>query len=258
MLSNMICWHEFPFGLATRICVSYVIMADRQTETSKNIFYITILQFYLYFNRLMPVPTSSRSEPIFNETVYGFRFLEALRHHKNETDLTDPTVQTVKAATFNFGATPKNDANELKRKRMTLRASLEELLVEYLHGLAPNSDDVTNDHSRIKRRANAPQNNQFSVNDRTNENIDTEHINNANAENRVQNKQSAKMQHENIDIDDDSSSTNTTATNSTKSVCSERKRRVTQLDRNEVASAIQDISDHEYNIRRLLNYRYLN
>lgn len=203
----------------------------------------------------MPVPVSSRSDPIFNETVTGFRFLEALRRHKNETVSTDPTVQTVKAASFNFGAMPKSDVNELKRKRMTLRASLEELLVEYLRGLAPDDDGITNDHSRIKRRANAPQPNQFPANDQTNENIDTENKNNANAENRVQNKQSAKIQQENIDIDD---STNTTSTNSTQILCPQRKRRVTQLDRNELASAIQDISEHEYNIRRLLNYRYLN
>lgn len=188
--------------------------------------------------------------------------MEALRqHHKSRNESIQPTVQTVKTASFNFGLTPKDakddEANELKRKRMTLRASLEELLVEYLNlrGLTADGDGSNDDQSRVKRDANSPQSYRFRRNDQNRhiENSDAENVNNLNAEKRVQTNSNADIRFENIETDD----TNNSTTNSTKSVCPQRRQRITQLDRNELATAIQSDSQHEHNIRGLLNYRYL-
>lgn len=187
---------------------------------------------------------SSKTDPMEAETNAGRRFLEALRqHHKKDDTSTDPTVQTVKVASFDFGHKPKDDVNDIKRKRMTLRASLEELLVEYLRGLAPDSNGF-DEHSRIKRSSSQ---NKHQNSDISNENV--------RKENYVQNKNSVEKLFESNEIDDDRSNR---TSNASKSFCPERKQRITQLDRNELNSAIDKISEHEHNIRRLLNYRYLN
>lgn len=202
---------------------------------------------------------SPRLHPRREETAAGLRFLEALRQgHKVEDESTDPKVQTVKTASFNFGASPKkDDTNELKRKRLTLRTTLEELLVEYLRGLAPDSDDLTENQSRVKRSENSVRNNDFNEFDENrNENSDAENVNNnsnVRDQNRKPNNYSVENTNEHIDFEDRG---NATASNSSKSVCPERRQRITQLDRNELNAAIQNVSEHEHNIRRLLNYRY--
>lgn len=211
----------------------------------------------MHFNRLTP----PKHDPIYDETIAGRRFLEALRqHHKSRNQTIQPTVQSVKTASFNFGLTPKDakddDANELKRKRMTLRASLEELLVEYLNlrSLTTDDDGLNDDRSRVKRDANSPLSNRFRRHDQNrNENSDAENVNISNTEKRVQTNSNAEIRLGNIEIDD----TNNATTNSSKSVCPQRRQRITQLDRNELATAIQSDSEHEHNIRSLLNYRYL-
>lgn len=191
---------------------------------------------------------SPKTDPLYIETIAGRRFLEALRqnHKPSDDESTAPAVQTVKIAAFDFGMKPKDDVNDLKRKRMTLRASLEELLVEYLRGLAP---DLSDDRSRVKRAAE----NLMNDDQNTNENRDTESVNNANVpeENNVRNDYSVENKNE---IDGNANQTS----NSSQTFCDERRQRITQLDRNELTAAIQNVSEHEHNIRRQLNYRYLN
>lgn len=189
---------------------------------------------------------SPKTDPLYVETIAGRRFLEALRqNHKNDGD--ESTVQTVKIASFDFGLKPKDDVNELKRKRMTLRASLEELLVEYLRGLTPDGNQIPDDRSRVKRSVTNAMNNQNS-----NENIDTENVRDSSVreENGVRNNDS-------VDSKNEIDATNQTS-NSSQTICAEQQQRITQLDRNELTAAIQNVSEHEHNIRRQLNYRYFN
>lgn len=212
-------------------------------------------------NRLTPKPI-----PRLDETVAARRLLEALRRsHKKEDDSTEPTVRTVKTASFGFGNRPKDDVNDLKRKRLTLRASLESLLVEYLRGFASNNDDgFADDRSRVKRSidalsaatAAAVEQLQNDEDQNRNENSDAKNVNSSNVredENGVGNNYSDKNANEfSVAADDRINRT----TNASKSFCPERRQRITQLDRNELAKAIQNISEHEHNIRSLLNYRY--
>lgn len=226
--------------------------------------------------------------PIFDEALAGRRFLEALRQHHDEMYNDDSNATSVRpsvhrdvktASAFNFGATPKaDDANELRRKRMNLRASLEELLVEYLNlRTASVTDDTSNDAindrddrlPRVKRSSKSlPQtianarNSQIrkrNVDAATDDDHISSRVNSANDEQRLQtSSQTVEIPNGSIQIDEDSAdNSNATATNVTKSVCPQRRRRITQLDRNELAKAIQSGSEHEHNIRGLLNYRYV-
>lgn len=230
-----------------------------KTKT-KGISHLLII-YILIFNRLTPVNLSPKMDPRREETLAGRRFLKVLREsHKVEDESTDPKVQTVKTASFNFGVSPKkDDVNDLKRKRMTLRTTLEELLVEYLRGLAPDGEDPAEKQSRVKRNENSVQHQDFSQYDENrNENSDAENVNNSNvrAENRIRsNNYSVENTNEHIELEDGG---NATVSNSSKNVCAERRQRITQLDRNELNAAIQNVSEHEHNIRRLLNYRYFN
>lgn len=196
----------------------------------------------LFSNRLTPVNLSPRTDPLLNETIAGRRFLDALRKNHKKIDESTPAVETVKAASFNFDSKPKEDANELKRKRMNLRASLEELLVEYLHGLAP--DEAAADRSRVKR----------SPIDRMTQNSDAEIVNKSKRREENHNNYSGESVKESIRVDDTANATR----NASKSVCAERRQRITQLDRNELSAVFNHDSDKEHNIRRMLNYRYLN
>lgn len=174
------------------------------------------------------------------ETLAGRKFLEALRqNHKEdeEFETSDPTVQNVQAASFAPSNPTQKDPTDLKKKRMTLRASLEELLVEYLRGLVPESDDANSDLSRVKRSLN-----KSVLSDRKNDEIDQ--------------PIEVDEQSENVQSNDENSVQNGERGNSSKkSVCAERRHRITQLDRSEINDSLHKESDDEYNIRRLLNHR---
>lgn len=224
--------YEFPFLGKYKVFTSCNYI-NRQTCVFSFHFHFRFLinNFISFSYRLTP-----KTVPNLDETVAAKRLLYALRQsHTNDSATSppiEPTAQTVKTASFGFGAKPKDDVNDLKRKRMTLRASLESLLVEYLRGLAPESDnDLMDDHRMRVKRSNSQQYSDREVNRTRN------HL-----------KNSIEM----AEVDD-----SMRRTNSSKN-CTESRRRVTQLDRNELASAIQQISENEHNIRSVLNYRYLN
>lgn len=236
---------------------------------------------YIHLNRLTP----PKLDPIYDETIAGRRFLEALRqNHGTETNDTVaavppnvlPNVRT--ASSFNFGVTPKadgdvDDANDLQRKRMNLRASLEELLVEYLNLRTTSSvaddetsDDTANDgnRSRVKRASSESFPQSAAIHARlpqkrnVNDNDAKIRINIGNGEHRLPISQTGEIPNESIELDNDDYGNSTAATNATaKNVCEQRRQRITQLDRNELATAIHSGSEHEHNIRGLLNYRYV-
>lgn len=195
-------------------------------------------KIYVYIFRLTPTYVPSKLDYRLTETEAGRRFLEALRlHHENDEKVyasEKPNVQNVQAASFGFGSTPvkSSSASELKRKRMSLRVSLEELLVEYLRGLAPETDDYSQ-HSRIKRSDNT--NNNFNG---------VEKI-----EKSVENYPNDVNVHEKNNLNAEIVESNENST------CIERRQRITQLDRNELDAALRNDSYNEYNIRRLLNHR---
>ncbi|XP_031624610.1 uncharacterized protein LOC116341594 isoform X2 [Contarinia nasturtii] len=205
------------------------------------------------FRRLTPKPI-----PRLDETIAaGNRFLEALRQAYNKDNETaDPTVKPIKVASFDFGLTPKDDANDLKRKRMTLRVSLESLLVEYLRGLAPDNNNGLTDDSRggrVKRSNSAEMSLQTNDQNENSENSDAKNVNNSNVrkENLVIRNNDSENAYDNDETDD----RRNRRTNASRSFCPEHNKRVTQLDRNELATAIENISELEHNIRSLLNHR---
>lgn len=174
------------------------------------------LQFEYVSDRLTREYITPNVDHRILETEAGKRFLYALRR----SDQKDEVVPLARAS-FHI-----DDVDSLRRKRVSLRASLEELIIEYLQSLTPSSDQEDL-HKRRRRRAGE---------------ID---------ENAAKN--------ETASVEGDGHASNATATSDnstvTKAVCSEQNRRIAQLDRIELEKALQNGSETEHNIRRLLNYR---
>lgn len=193
---------------------------------------------------------TSKEVPNIDATEAAKRLLEALRQaHKKENTSSESTV---KIASIGFGLQPKDDSNDLERKRMTLR--LETVLVEYLRGFTSDTDGLSSDYlSRVKRSA---VNSMHNSNPNRSEKSDTNNGNNANVHNKIRVEKNHRVKNS-IEIAENDN-TIIRQMNKSKSVCPQSKQRVTQLDRNELASAIKNISNSEHNIRNMLNYRYFN
>lgn len=169
------------------------------------------------YERLSPSNAQPKTDHRTTETIAGHRFLEALRQNHNDDEELEstPMVEHVQAASFAFELKKDDDASEIKKKRMTLRASLEELLVQYLRGLAPENDNKFTEHSRVARDV-----------------IESD----------------LKSESKRIEEDEIRNLTRNIS-------CPDRRQRITQLDRNELHDAIQNDAEDEHNIRRILNHR---
>lgn len=122
---------------------------------------------------------------------------------------------------------------------MTLRASLEELLEEYLRGFAPENNEAIKGYSRVKKR---------SVNSESAESRQTMIMSKKKVKKSILPVEKSGQIDENIAYDEKRNITNST-------FCPERRHRITQLDRNELSDAIKKNSDNEFNIRQILNHR---
>lgn len=183
----------------------------------------------------------------FTESEAGRRFLDALRQSQTKDKtikVVTPTAQDdYQIAALGFGLQPTIDpnatnVNELKRKRMSLRNTLEELLVEYLGSLS--SEDNTHSARYRAKRSLAAVTGDIETLEQYQEidpNIDIEVKTADNNSSHADIREKAK--------------------NSTKvaEVCAEQRRRITQLDRNELNAALQEVPSNQHNIRRHLNYR---
>lgn len=201
-----------------------------------------LINFYSQFSRLSPPNTTPKFDPKKTESIAGRRFLDALRqNHDDGKDSISPdlTVQNVQAASFGSGIQNGNTKDDFKKRRMTLRASLEELLEEYLRGFAPENDETIKGYSRVKKR---------SVNSESAEVRQTLIISKEKVKSAILDVGSSEKMDEIIAYEEKRNITNTT-------FCPERRQRITQLDRNELSDAIKKISDNEFNIRKILNHR---
>lgn len=213
----------------------------------QRIWFYSFPSFVPCFCRLTRAYISPKINHRLSETEAGRKFLQALRERHEEDEEAPPQVQ----ASSILGSVFHRD--DLKQKRTKLRASLEELIVEYLRSLAPEEDDQ---HAarRKKRELNGNSIDALSDDDdvaeKLNRNVSGSEKSAANGivlknESHMSDDRSG----ERVQID------NENATSPSKNVCAERKQRIAQLDRIELEKALQNESDYEHNIRSLLNYR---
>lgn len=156
------------------------------------------------------------------ETEAGQRFLYALRRSAEKNDVIVPQARTSPNRISKFEV---NDIDSLRKKRVSLRATLEELIIEYLQSLSPDSEPE--DFHKLRRRRKRRLNEVY--------------------ENAIKNGTTS--------VQDDNNATHENTTFQKNIVCNERKRKISQLDRIELEKALQNDSETEQNIRRLLNYR---
>lgn len=198
--------------------------------------------FVPYFCRLTRAYISPKINHRLSETEAGRKFLQALRERHVEDEEARPQVQ----ASSILGSVFHRD--DLKQKRTQLRASLEELIVEYLRSLAPEEDDQHAERRR-KREINGNSIDALSDDDDLAEKM------NRSVSGSEKSAINAIVLKNESHISDDRSGDNENATSSSKNVCAERKQRIAQLDRIELEKALRNESDYEHNIRSLLNYR---
>lgn len=181
--------------------------------------------------------------------------MQTLREkHDEDEDIGPRTQESSHSSSFGNGKTNKRD--EFKQKRMTLRASLEEMIVEYLRGLAPDDERIADRHFERMKRDDGIDVHTESKTEKYSEvvlnGVQSDEFNKNNTK-RVQNQMDAR----NMELvkNESHANDNENKKTSAKNVCYERRQRITQLDRIELNSAIQNDSDYEHNIRNLVNYR---
>lgn len=189
--------------------------------------------FFYYLYRLTSAHISPRFDYRNQETQAGRKFLQTLRKHDDEIENNDETKKNYEKI------------NPIEKKD-NLRASLERLIVEYLKKLTSDDRESFEDNPRNRRNLN---------------NLTSLQPIKSDSENLI-NKTDSEVE-ERIEI----GVRNITVTESVDSneekinmlyeqtMCSERKRRIAQLDRFELEDALRNETDNEHNIRRILNYR---
>lgn len=246
-----------------------------------------------YDFRLTRAYITPRIDQRISETEAGRRFLEKLRENHDDDDVragndgkrpshgNKPSRRSGSRTDVGGSGTVSSlhvPLLELKRKQSALRASLEELIVEYLRGLTADSEpDLTKDsfqHSRVRRSSrrqrveaqNANPNvnhteantkniiNDIEIDVLTANDVERRHIQLAsgNLSDLYENSEyindevpPATLTH----IDD------SVGKQKDQTVCGNQKRRVVHFDREVLDSVVENESDYEHNIRRLLNYR---
>lgn len=187
------------------------------------------------------------------ETEAGKKFLETMRRSKEIEAALNESLATNKIADLKH-----HSYVELKTKRNSLRASLEELILEYLHGLAPPGDEENymefSKRIRKKRDIDDDDDDASSQPELNSDKVDLD------ADSVYQRTEIGAM---NITVtssaDDEDFDSDTKYDRyksvSERSMCKDHRRRIMQLDASSLDQSIESEGDHEHNIRRILNYR---
>lgn len=186
------------------------------------------------------------------ETEAGKKFLETMRRSKEIEAALNDSLATNKIADLKH-----HSYVELKSKRNSLRASLEELILEYLRGLSPPGDEEN--YMEFSKRIRKKR--EIYVNEQT------QHENNSDKLDLVVDSdvyQRTEIGAMNItvtsgddddDVDDSDTKYDRYKSASERLVCLEHRRRISQLDQFALDQSIENEADNEHNIRRIVNYR---
>lgn len=248
---------------------------------------------FVYF-RLTRAYITPRIDHRISETEAGRRFLEKLRENHDDDVLVGGHAEKRPKESASVGTAIGDGSSgggrfsaghgggisslhipllELKRKQSALRASLEELIVEYLRGLTAEGDnDLSNEyfeHNRERRKkrdhrtgtAGQSRSNSISSTASTVGNdIEIDVL----SESDEKRKRIQFSDGSITELDENAVEAEAAAALHAQTikkellqqpVCGVKKRRIIHLDRNVLDSAAGNESDYEHNIRRLLNYR---
>jgi hypothetical protein len=192
---------------------------------------------------------------LVQQTEAGRRFLEALRQQDliEEKVSPPPNVEPVITA---------------KEKRTSMRASLERLIVKYLRKITSDTDDDMEDASERRNRRNLNNATQFTfgddiakMRDRVIDKTNGDTLSEDEYESAEDDDVEAEDEAEEESSTDDGLSEKMDGNKIKHSMwngnllCSEKRRRITQLDRFELQKSVENEMDNEINIRDVLNYR---
>lgn len=198
--------------------------------------------------RLTRAYTSPLIDHQMAETEAGKKFLETMRRSKEIEAALNDSIAANKIADLKH-----HNYVDLKLKRNSLRASLEELILEYLKGLAPSPNDEENymEFSKRIRKKREIYVNEENKHENNSDKLDLD------ADSVYQRTELGAM---NITVTSDEDYDSDTKYDryksvSERSVCLEHRRRITQLDQFILDKSSENEADDEHNIRRILNYR---